>query len=188
MVEWRGEKNNQKWGQETLTMRVLTFYWGDKRRNEGKIVLKSFRKILCISSSEFVPKNISALPPSSHSLFHKGNHILFFQPLILVFTLVSLNNMLKLLLLIIDTTYWFPIMKHEDFAPSNIIMSFPSGSAVKKPPANTGGMGSIPGSERSLQKEMATHSSILAWEIPWTEEPGRLQSMGSQKIQTWLRD
>ena len=36
----------------------------------------------------------------------------------------------------------------------------------------------------SLEKEMATHSSILAWEIPWTEEPGRPQSMGSQKSQT----
>ena len=33
-----------------------------------------------------------------------------------------------------------------------------------------------------LQKEMATHSSILAWKIPWTEEPGRLQSMGSQRV------
>ena len=33
-----------------------------------------------------------------------------------------------------------------------------------------------------LVKEMATHSSILAWKIPWTEEPGRLQSMGSQRI------
>ena len=35
--------------------------------------------------------------------------------------------------------------------------------------------------EDPLEEEMATHSSILAWEIPWTEEPGRLQSMGSQK-------
>ena len=33
-----------------------------------------------------------------------------------------------------------------------------------------------------LEKEMATHSSILAWKIPWTEEPGRLQSMGSQRV------
>ena len=33
-----------------------------------------------------------------------------------------------------------------------------------------------------LEKGMATHSSILAWEIPWTEEPGRLQSMGSQRV------
>ena len=35
--------------------------------------------------------------------------------------------------------------------------------------------------EDPLEKEMATHSSILAWEVPWTEEPGRLQSMGSQR-------
>ena len=69
-------------------------------------------------------------------------------------------------------------MKHEDFAPSNIVMGFPSGSVVKKPLANAGSVGSIPGSERSLQKKMATHSSSLAWEIPWAEEPGRLQSMG----------
>ena len=43
---------------------------------------------------------------------------------------------------------------------------------VKNPPANTGYMSSIPGLGRSLEKEMATHSSILAWEIPWTEESG----------------
>ena len=38
------------------------------------------------------------------------------------------------------------------------------------------------GPEDSLEKEMATHSIILAWEIPWTEEPGGLQSMGSQEL------
>ena len=38
------------------------------------------------------------------------------------------------------------------------------------------------GREDPLEKEMATHSSILAWKIPWTEEPGRLQSMGSQRV------
>ena len=57
---------------------------------------------------------------------------------------------------------------------------------VKNLPANAGDMGLIPGQEYSLEKEMATHSSIPAWEIPWTEEPGRLQSMGSQKSQTQL--
>ena len=36
--------------------------------------------------------------------------------------------------------------------------------------------------EEDLEKEMATHSSILAWEIPWTEKPGRLQSMGLQRV------
>ena len=38
------------------------------------------------------------------------------------------------------------------------------------------------GQEDPLEKEVATHSSILAWEIPWTEEPGRLQSTGSQRL------
>ena len=44
------------------------------------------------------------------------------------------------------------------------------------------------GWEDPLEKEMAIHSSILAWEIPWTEEPGGLQSMVLQKSQTWLRN
>ena len=38
------------------------------------------------------------------------------------------------------------------------------------------------GQEDPLEKEMVTHSSILAWEITWTEEPGGLQSMGSQRV------
>ena len=38
------------------------------------------------------------------------------------------------------------------------------------------------GQEDALEKEMATHSSILIWKIPWTEEPGGLQSMGSQRV------
>ena len=38
------------------------------------------------------------------------------------------------------------------------------------------------GQEAPMEKEMATHSSVLAWEIPWTEEPGRMQSTGSQRV------
>ena len=45
-----------------------------------------------------------------------------------------------------------------------------------------------PGQEDPLEKEMATHPSMLACEIPWTEVPGGLQSMGSQKSWTWLSD
>ena len=60
-------------------------------------------------------------------------------------------------------------------------MSFPGGSEVKNPPANAGDMGLIPGLGRSMEKEMATHTSILAWEISWTEEPSGLQSMGVTK-------
>ena len=43
-------------------------------------------------------------------------------------------------------------------------------------------IGSIPGLGRSLEEGMAAHSSILAWRISWTEEPGGLQSMGSQRV------
>ena len=39
------------------------------------------------------------------------------------------------------------------------------------------------GQENPLEKEMATHSSVLAWKIPWVEEPGGLQSMGSQRVE-----
>ena len=56
---------------------------------------------------------------------------------------------------------------------------------VKNLLANAGNVrdaGLIPESGRSLEKEMATHSNILAWRIPWPEEPGRLQSMGSQGV------
>ena len=56
------------------------------------------------------------------------------------------------------------------------------GSEGKVFACNVGDLGLIPGSGRSLEKEMATHSSIFAWRIPWTEEPGGLQSMGSQRV------
>ena len=60
-------------------------------------------------------------------------------------------------------------------------LGFPGGSVIKTPPANAGDLGLIPGPEDPLEKEMAIHSSILAWEIPWTEEPGGLQSMGQKE-------
>ena len=63
-------------------------------------------------------------------------------------------------------------------------MGFPGGSEVKNPPAmqETQEMQvQSPGHEGSLGERIATHSSILAWKIPWTEESGMLQSMGSQR-------
>jgi hypothetical protein len=59
------------------------------------------------------------------------------------------------------------------------------GPVVKNPNANSGDIrdvGSIPGSEDPLKEDMATHCSILAWRIPWKEEPGRLQSLMSQRV------
>ena len=66
-----------------------------------------------------------------------------------------------------------------------IYMGFPDGSAGKELACNAGDIGSLGrslGREDPLEKEMATHSSILAWRILWTEEPGGLQSVGSQGI------
>ena len=57
---------------------------------------------------------------------------------------------------------------------------FPGGSDGKESVCNAGDLGSIPGSEDPLEEGMATHSSILAWRIPWTEESGGLQSMELQ--------
>ena len=66
----------------------------------------------------------------------------------------------------------------RNFVFASIYQGFLGGSVVGKESAcNPGDSGVIPGSG---SKGMATHSSILAWEIPWTEEPGGLWSMGSQ--------
>ena len=58
--------------------------------------------------------------------------------------------------------------------------------SVKNPLSFCGGnirdMGLIPGWEGTLEEELATHSSIVAWRVPWAEEPGGLQSMGSQRV------
>ena len=65
-------------------------------------------------------------------------------------------------------------------------MNFPGGSVklqtVKCLPTMWETQLQALGQKDLLEKEMATHSRILAWKIPWTEEPGRLQSMGSQRV------
>ena len=62
------------------------------------------------------------------------------------------------------------------------MFGFPGDSEVKASASSVGDLGLISGSGRSLEKEMATHSSTLAWEIPRTEEPGGLESMESQRV------
>ena len=57
---------------------------------------------------------------------------------------------------------------------------FPGGSDGKESACNEGDLSSIPGLEDPLEKAMTTHSSMLAWRIPWTEEPGGLEPMGLQ--------
>ena len=62
------------------------------------------------------------------------------------------------------------------------LKGFPGGSVVKNPPAIQETWVPSPGWEDPLEEEMATHSSILPWKIPWTEEPGRLEFIGSQRV------
>ena len=72
----------------------------------------------------------------------------------------------------------------------NTISGYPGGSAVKESSCNAGDAQEIQirflGQEDSLEKEMATHSSMPAWKIPWTEEPSGRQSIGSQRIRHGL--
>ena len=63
-----------------------------------------------------------------------------------------------------------------------ILLGFPGGSAVKRLPAMWETWVRFLGWEDPLEKEIAIHSSTLAWKIPWMEEPDRLQFMGSQRV------
>ena len=65
-----------------------------------------------------------------------------------------------------------------------VLLGFPCSSVGKVSPCNAGDLGSIRDQEDPLEKGMATHSGILAWRIPWTEEPDGLQSTGSQESGT----
>ena len=63
-----------------------------------------------------------------------------------------------------------------------MMVGFPGGSVAKNLPANAGDTGSTPGLGRSPGEGNGNHSSILAWKIPWTKEPGELCSMGSLRV------
>ena len=73
-------------------------------------------------------------------------------------------------------------IKNSFNLPGSCTWGFSGGSVVKSLLVNAGDMGSIPGSKDFLEKEMATHSSTVAWRIPWTKEPDGLQSMELQKV------
>ena len=65
---------------------------------------------------------------------------------------------------------------------SQPILDFPGGLDGKESACGVGDQGSIPGREDPLEKEMATHPGVLAWDVPWLEEPSRPQSMESQRV------
>ena len=83
----------------------------------------------------------------------------------------------------------YKVNKMPKYSDSNLTevltgsRGFPGGSDGKESTSNAGDLSSIPGSGRfPLEKGMATHISILAWRIPWAEEPGGLQPMGSLRV------
>ena len=79
----------------------------------------------------------------------------------------------------------FSCADYPDYPSICLLWAFQVAPVVKNPPANAGdirGTVSIPGFEDPLEKGVATHSSILAWKIPQTEEPGGLQSIASQRV------
>ena len=82
------------------------------------------------------------------------------------------------------TKWWKHVLYTLVFiSPHTQAWGFPGRSDSKESTCHVGDLGSIPGSGGSLEGGMAPHSSILAWKIPWTEEPGRLQSIVSQRTQ-----
>ena len=76
--------------------------------------------------------------------------------------------------------YWVSAV--ENIFPGRNRLGFPGNSVSKESACSAGDLGSILGSGRFLKKGMATHSSNLAWRIPWTEEPGKLQLTGSERV------
>ena len=92
------------------------------------------------------------------------------------------DDVLSICNFILNGIYWIVSSGHAISLVASLVAQM-----GKNPPAVQETQVQSLGQEDPLEGEMATHSSLLAWRIPWTEEPGRLQSMGSQS-QTWLSD
>ena len=118
------------------------------------------------------------------SLFLSTNVSINFFWSLWIFVLYS-ENFIKLFCICLIRFSRFNLMIHwvnMHLSPNIVIWGFSGGSVVKNPPANAEDWVWSLGWEE-LEEETATHSSILAWEIPWTEEPGGLQSTGLQRVE-----
>ena len=119
----------------------------------------------------------SPLPPTTFSTL--------LSPLISLF--LEHSKLIPALLLLETSSFILHLFpSHLEIQPhTNAFFSksgFPGGSDGKESACNAGDSGLIPDWEDPLEKGMVTHSSILAWRISWTEEPGRLQCMRSQSV------
>ena len=107
------------------------------------------------------------------------HYLLFFS----IFSFQSLSLTLETILRCQEILGLYSYLK----VGAKMLMGFPHSSVSKESACNVGDPASIPGLGDLLEKEMASHPSILAWKTPWTEEPGELQSMGSQESDTTER-
>ena len=116
-------------------------------------------------------------------------HHVFIQQLVDIWVVFTLGLWILLLWIFVHKYLFeymfssiFSIYLRVELLGHMITLDFPGGSDTKESACSTGDLSSIPGSGRSLEKGMATHSSILAWRIPWIEEPDRLQSTGLPRV------
>ena len=93
-------------------------------------------------------------------------------------SVIITKTLFSVLILISATLSYFNSL----FSPATTKQGFPDGSDSKESASNAGDPGLITGLGRYPGEGNAIHSSILAWRIPWTEDPGRLQYMGSQRV------
>ena len=105
-------------------------------------------------------------------------------PLEKVYGFITYSNALSIDYKIKSSMYLLILFKltHLYTEKCLLIVGFPGGSDGKDSARSAGDLCLISGREDPLEKEVATCSSILAWRIPWMEEPGRLQSMGSLRV------
>ena len=113
-------------------------------------------------------------PPGGHTLVFKCLSLIVFSKLNFYCFISHIYNQLC------EVGVWFQFYRWRD-------SGLPGGSVVKNLPANAGVAGLIPRSGRSGE-DTATHPSIFPWQIPWMEESGELQSMGSKRSWTQLSD
>ena len=144
---------------------------------------------ILILVSHFVPSSLSltvttCLFSTSASLFLPWKYFVIFSfSLCLNLLIILTSGWLWIYRTPTNSFFFFTYnLVHFILIPSNYCMDFPDSSVVKNLPASVGGVGKSLGGEDPLEKEMVTHSSILAWENPWTEEPGRLKSMGFHRV------
>ena len=109
---------------------------------------------------------------SNPGLLHCRQILAYYSPLNFLFLSIKKFSLPWLT----GTLVWLTMIAEGDLCPDFFIAQM-----VKNLPAMQTWVRSL-GQEDSLEKEMAIHSSILAWRIPWTNRPGRLQSMGSQRV------